>query len=59
MKTKKRELSLEDSNLYKQNQNLLCCHYTKGQSTSQPFENGLFSMSGFSLFIGKALQRYK
>ena len=28
-------LSLEDSNLYKQNQNLLCCHYTKGQS----FEN--------------------
>ena len=26
-----RMLSLEDSNLYKQNQNLLCCHYTKGQ----------------------------
>lgn len=25
-------LSQEDSNLYKQNQNLLCYHYTMGQS---------------------------
>ena len=25
-------LSLADSNHYKQNQNLLCYHYTKGQS---------------------------
>lgn len=28
----KSELSQEDSNLYKQNQNLLCYHYTIGQS---------------------------
>ena len=59
MKTKKRELSLEDSNLYKQNQNLLCCHYTKGQSASQPFKTGLSQRGVFPVIIGKALQRYK
>ena len=32
---KKRELPHRDSNSVKQNQNLVCYHYTMGQSTNQ------------------------
>ena len=37
-------LSRKDSNLVKQNQNLLCYHYTTGQSESE--NNPLSSLSG-------------